>query len=134
YCRRPTAWRTSCQLKYKRTFPIVPSRKPESTRPTGWRSGRPEFLMRPSAASTYKQRRARAIAGPTSEAFDEHRHAHAARHAHRLHAVGRVERVQVVEQRRHDACAGHTEGVPERDRAAERVQLLIVDAQLLLAV
>ena len=66
-------------------------------------------------------------------AFDEHRHAHAAGHAHRLDAVGPVERLEVVEQRRHDARAGHPERMPERDRPAERVELLVGDPELFLA-
>src|SRR4051794_5887844 len=56
--------------------------------------------------------------------LDDHRLAHAAGGAHGLEPDRRVERVEVVEQRGHDARAGHPERVAERDRAAERVELL----------
>src|SRR6478609_4611789 len=63
----------------------------------------------------------------------DHRLAHAAGDAHRLEAYRAVEGVEVVEQRGHDARAGHPERVAEGDRAAERVELLGVDAPLVAA-
>src|SRR3954452_13093298 len=70
---------------------------------------------------------------PLVEALHEHRLAHAAGDAHRLDPVGLVERLEVVEQRGHDPRARHAERVAEGDRAPERVQLVVVDPQLVLA-
>src|ERR1019366_4860392 len=64
------------------------------------------------------------------QALDQHRHAHAAGNAHGLDAVGPFASLQAVQERGHDARARHPEGVPQRDRPAERVELLLVDAQL----
>ena len=68
-----------------------------------------------------------------SEPLHDHRLAHPAGDAHRLQPDRAVERVEVVEQRGHDARARHPERVAERDRAAERVELLRVDAPLVAA-
>src|SRR5919204_2516718 len=67
------------------------------------------------------------------QSLDEHRLTHAAGHAHRLDPVGLVERLEVVEQRGHDPRSGHPERVAERNRAAERVELVVADAKLVLA-
>src|SRR6202022_1483153 len=67
------------------------------------------------------------------EPLYEHRHAHAAGDAHRLDAVGAVERFEIVDQGGHDPRAGHAEGVPQRDGPAEGVELLVVDPEILLA-
>src|SRR5580698_10130161 len=66
------------------------------------------------------------------EALDEHGHALPAANAHRLEPDRLVERLEIVQQRAHDPGAGHAVGVPERDRAAVRIQLLAerIDAEL----
>src|SRR5262245_1565947 len=64
------------------------------------------------------------------EALDDHRHALAAADAHALHAVARTGLVHAVEERGHDARAGHAERVAERDRAAVHVELPPGDVQL----
>src|SRR3954447_15827911 len=56
-----------------------------------------------------------------AQALDDHRLALAARDAHGLETDRAVEGVQVVEQRGHDANAGHPERMAEGDRAAVRV-------------
>src|SRR6266536_5609921 len=61
---------------------------------------------------------------PLSQALDDHRHALPTAHAHRLQAVGRVERLEVVEERAQDAGAGHPERMAEGDGATVRVQLV----------
>ena len=65
-----------------------------------------------------------------AEALDQHRLAHAAGDAHRLDPERAVERAQAVQQRGHDARAGHPERVAEGDRATERVELLVGDPEL----
>src|SRR3954452_24792660 len=65
------------------------------------------------------------------ELLHDHRLAHAAGHAHRLEAVGAAGLVEAVEQRGHDARAGHPEWVAEGNGSAERVELLGVEAPLL---
>src|SRR5215216_3443646 len=75
-------------------------------------------------------------AGPiydSVQTLDQHRLTHAACHAHRLDAVAAAGGLQAVDERRHDARPGHPEGVAQGDRAAERVQLLVRDPELLLA-
>src|SRR5215208_4760486 len=69
----------------------------------------------------------------TLQPLHDHRLPHPAGDAHRLEADRAVEGVEVVEQRGHDARAGHPERVAESDRAAERVELLRVDAPLVAA-
>src|SRR4051812_38471014 len=59
------------------------------------------------------------------QALDEDGHALAAADAHRLDAPRLVVGPQVVDQRAHDAGAGHAERVAEGDRAAVRVQLIL---------
>src|SRR2546427_254397 len=53
-----------------------------------------------------------------SEALYDHRHPLAATDTHGLQAEGPIPRLQVVDEGRHDAGAGHPERVAERDRAA----------------
>src|SRR5690606_12662837 len=55
----------------------------------------------------------RGSAGRSAQALDQHGHALAAADAQRLEPDGLVEGLQVVEQRRHDAGAGHAERVAE---------------------
>src|SRR5919107_4530263 len=65
------------------------------------------------------------------QTLHEHGHALAAADAHRLEADGLVERLQVVQQRGHDAGAGLPERVTEGDGPAVGVELrLDVDAEL----
>ena len=64
------------------------------------------------------------------EALDDHRHALAATDAHRLEADGAAGVLEAVEQRGHDAGAGHAERVAEGDGAAVDVQLVVADAEL----
>src|SRR5690242_15257082 len=89
---------------------------------------------------TVAARTAYMIAGSTPprrgrlvQALDHHRLAHAAGHAHRLDAVAAAGGLQAVDERGHDARPGHPERMAEGDRAAERVELVVGDAELLLA-
>src|SRR5438270_2556515 len=66
-----------------------------------------------------------------ADALDDHGHALTAADAHGFETHGLVERLQVVDQRRHDAGAGHAEGVPEGDGAAVGIELVVdADAEL----
>src|SRR5438445_8157016 len=58
------------------------------------------------------------------DALDDHGQALASADAHRLDADGLAQRLQIVDERRHDPCTGLTERVTERDRATVRVQLV----------
>ena len=64
------------------------------------------------------------------QALHDHGHALAAADAHRLEAEGVVRVLQAVEQRGHDAGAGHPERVAEGDRPAVDVELLLGDAEV----
>src|SRR5687767_11259662 len=64
------------------------------------------------------------------QALDDHRHALAAGDAHRLEPVLLVHRLEVVQQRGHDARTGLPERVPQSDRPAVRVELLDRDVAL----
>src|SRR4051812_24650893 len=87
-----------------------------------------------AAARAPQSSRARTAAETTKrllvQALHDHRHALAAGHAHGLQAVLLVERLEVVQQRRHDAGAGLAERVAERDRSAVRVELVERDVAL----
>src|SRR6188768_1476134 len=61
---------------------------------------------------------------PRLQAFDDHGHALTAADAHRLEAVAAAAVLEAVEQRGHDAGAGHPERVAEGDGAAVGVELL----------
>ena len=50
--------------------------------------------------------------------------------AHRLEAVSTAGALELVEQRDHEAGAGRAERVPERDRAAVDVDLLVFEVGL----
>src|SRR4029077_3284960 len=80
----------------------------------------PRFLLRP---------RDRALPSP-AQALDDHRHALASADAHRLEADRLVRRLEAIEERRHDAGAGHPERVPEGDRTAVHIQLVPIDAEV----
>jgi hypothetical protein len=64
----------------------------------------------------------------SGQPLEHHGHALPATDAHRLEAKPEVALLQRVDQSRGDAGTGHAEGVPDRDRAAVDVQLLLVDA------
>src|SRR5207248_2704803 len=66
-----------------------------------------------------------------ADAFDDHGHALTAADAHGLESDVLVERLEVVDERRHDAGAGHTERVAQGDSAAVGVELVVdADAEL----
>src|SRR5205823_9022662 len=84
--------------------------------------GRPSWRSRLDVAVG----RAAALAKP----LDEHGLSHAAGHAHRLDPQRAVERAQTVDQRGHDARAGHPKGVAEGYGATERIEPLLRNAEL----
>src|SRR5207237_1860372 len=73
----------------------------------------------PSASVRTSRRRP---ASRSVQSLDDHGHALAAADAHRLETDRLVEGLEVVDERRHDAGAGHAEGGAEGDGAAVRVE------------
>lgn len=71
------------------------------------------------------RRRADRVTNPELQALNNHRHTLAATDAHGLKPVATTAVVQRVEQCRHDACTGHSEGVPEGDCSTVHVQLFV---------
>src|SRR5436305_11808328 len=79
----------------------------------------------PTPRAAHARPGARRMRRALIQALDEHRLAHASGDAHRLDPVGAIHRPQPVEQRGHDPRARHAERVTERDRAAERFELVV---------
>src|SRR5207247_5423996 len=87
--------------------------------------------MTPATMVSASRRRPGCREVPLADALDDHGHALATAHAHRLETDGRIEGLQVVDERRHDAGTGHPEGMAEGDGAAVGVELVLdVDSQL----
>src|SRR5215470_4705494 len=81
--------------------------------------------------STGKDGRPHGRAGGSGKPLDHHGHALAAAHAHRLQAERLVVELEAVQQGGGDPRPGHAERVPDRDRPAVDVQLVDVDADVL---
>src|ERR1017187_126919 len=84
----------------------------------------------PRASVTTRRRYSRVRTG-SGQPLEDHRHALATANAHGLQAEGIVVEPQAVQERRGEPGTGHPERVPDRDRPAVHVELVQVDAELL---